>query len=233
MAYELSSYDVVDFGCSNGASLQFAFDVMGCKTGIGFDIDPRKVARTRELGFEAEVADLTDPTHFSGRARLAILSHFLEHVPNATMATKILGTAAKVCSEYFFVRQPWFDCDGPLAQLGLKLYWSDWHGHTNNMTSMQLYLALKRLLEKGEIHSFTIFGNIPVKHSSHEVIVPLDRPTDGQKYDPETDEPKPDTAFSFPCYREIVALVGCSPEYDSTDLFPPFKAYDTLFHVSR
>lgn len=230
MGIDLSRYDVVDFGCSNGLSLQFAFDNLGCESGIGIDIDPRKVAAARERGFEAEVADLTGAEAFEGRARIAVMSHFLEHVPSAAMAAQIIATAAKVTSEYFLIRQPWFDCDGPLAAMGLKLYWSDWRGHSNHMTSLQLYLALRRLRLAGEIASFSIFGHLPVAHSSHEVIVPLTRPGEGQKYDAEKDAPKPQQDLGFACYREIVALAGVSPAVDTKVLPKPFRDYHLLFH---
>lgn len=80
MVVDISNYDLVDFGCSNGSSLEFAFKYLGCKSGLGVDIDPRKVAKTRALGYDAIQADLSLANNFEGRARIVTLAHILEHI---------------------------------------------------------------------------------------------------------------------------------------------------------
>ncbi|RFP90972.1 hypothetical protein DZK27_01495 [Rhodobacteraceae bacterium 63075] len=228
MSIDLSKYDFVDFGCSAGGSMEFAKKHWGYDNGIGIDIDPRKVEKTRALGFNAEIADLTKPMSFSGKARFSILAHVLEHIPNARMAAQIMRTAAMISSEFILIRQPWFDSDGPLAQKGLKLYWSDWDGHTNHMSSLQLYLPLKRMQDEGLISAFSIWGNTPVKGSGDSVVVPLDSPLDRHHYDPETDMPKADIEFDFPCYREVMAYVSVSGTIDPAVLPGPFTVATRL-----
>ena len=46
-------YDFLDFGCSKGASLEWASKVLGGSKGLGIDIDSRKVEQTVSKGFDA------------------------------------------------------------------------------------------------------------------------------------------------------------------------------------
>lgn len=222
MVVDVSNYDLVDFGCSNGASLEFAFKHLGCETGLGVDIDPRKVSKTKALGYEAIQADLSEANNFQGRAKIVTLAHILEHIPSVRLAEQILRTATSIASEFVLVRQPWFDSDGLLAQMGLKFYWSDWRGHPNHMTSLQMYLALAAQLERGQLSSFSIWGHRPILHTSSELLVPLDGGRDRHHFEPATDSPKPSQALTFPCYRELVAFVGVSEKVNVDVLPEPF-----------
>lgn len=230
MTIDLTKYEFVDFGCSSGASMEFVKKIWGYDNGIGIDIDPAKVEKTRALGYEADIADLTKPMSFSGKAKFSILAHVLEHIPNARMAAQILNTATQISSDFVFVRQPWFDCDGPLAQMGFKLYWSDWHGHTNHMTSLQMYLALLRRAEAGGISSFSVWGHSPIISTADTTIVPLESRLDRHHYDPETDPPKENAPLDFACFKELVAYVGVSKDVDTSVLPKPFANTTQLFH---
>lgn len=214
--------------------MDFAFNHLGCKTGIGIDIDPKKVAKTQALGYEALVGDLTRSEIFSGRAQIAILSHVLEHIPGIDLANKILNTATLVTSKFVLVRQPWFDCTGPLAQMGLKLYWSDWRGHPNHMSSLQMYLALKRIMSREQIASFSIWGHSPIINTDHSAIVPLDSPQDRHHYNPQTDAPKlQNTELGFDCFKELIAFIGVAPELNTKTLPPPFRSAKQLFYCAK
>lgn len=229
MKIDVSQYDLVDFGCSDGASMEFAFKHLGCKTGLGVDIDPGKVEKTRALGYDAVVADLTRSDNFSGRARISILSHVLEHIPDIMLANQILNTATLISSEAVLVRQPWFDSDGLLMQMGVKPYWSDWPGgHTNHMSSLQMFLALKACLDKGQIASFSVWGHYPITSTADECLVPLESRPNRHKYDPEADAPKPEVPLEFDCFRELMAYVGVAPEVDTSRLPRPFGACKLL-----
>lgn len=203
--------------------MDFVKKYWNVENGVGIDINPQKVEQTRALGYQAELADLTQPLNFSGTVQFSVLSHVLEHIPSALLAEKILKTAAMISSEFFLVRQPWFDSDGLLAQLGLKLYWSDWPGgHTNHMTSLQFYSFLKQLRDEGLIAGFSIWGNDPIISTSHSGIVPLDSPRDRHHYDAETDASKDIFDLPFACYKEIMAYVAVAKNVDITTLPTPF-----------
>ncbi|MEQ1950604.1 class I SAM-dependent methyltransferase [Mesorhizobium sp. CN2-181] len=223
MTIDLAPYDFVDFGCSSGGSIKFAMERLGGVNGVGVDLDPVKVAATREKGFNAELADLTLPMSFKGKARFSLIAHVLEHIPSPKIAGQILRTAASISSEFVLVRQPWFDSDGPLAAMGVKLYWSDWSGHTNHMTTLEMYLALKPLFVKKLISSFTIFGYRRISHTASDRIVPLDGPINRHHYAAEIDGPKPEADLPFDCFDELVALIGVSPSYDAARLPPYFR----------
>jgi len=237
MAINIKKYDFVDFGCSVGRSMKFAQTVWSVEHGIGIDRSPYKVRKTQDQGFEAEVADLTSSLNFSGQTRFSILSHILEHIPDMYAVEDILNTASTISSEFVFVRQPWFDSDGPLAELGLKMFWSDWKGHPNRMTSLEMYLILKRQLDAEMISGFSIWGLGRVPSSVPGCIIPLDSGSDRKHYNPETDPPKEKVKFDFPCFQQLVAYIGVSPDLDVTTLpatLPhPYPEAKMLFSKSR
>lgn len=218
MKIDVSAYDVVDFGCSNGGSLDFSFKQFGCQTGLGIDIDPKKVEKARASGYNAVVGDLTQPKNFSGKTKIATLFHVLEHIPNVKLANQILSTATQIASDYVVVRQPWFDCDGLLARMGLKFFWSDWSGHTNHMTSLQMYLELKRQLDRKQISSFSVWGYKPVSDTQNPALVALDRPTNLRKCDLEQETVTGRRKQTIDCFEELVAFIGVSRDIDTTVL---------------
>lgn len=204
----LAGYDFVDFGCSAGGSMAFARDHLGARRGLGLDIDRRKVEATREAGFEAEVTDVTtlDPAQ-AGTTRFAILAHFLEHLPELALAEACIDAAVRVADEFVFIRQPWFDADEALREMGLKLYWSDWHGHPNHMRLAELRAPLDRMLRQGRIGGYVLFGRTPVTDSDDRTIHPLSAPRNQHHWELELHGAKPSVAFGFPVYRELGALV--------------------------
>lgn len=187
---------------------------------LGIDIDPKKVERTKDAGFDAILADATIPEQFKGQARFSMLSHFLEHLPDYETVNRALKTAIRISREFVFIRQPWFDADGKLFKDGLKFYWSDWHGHPMTLTSLQMYRAVRPHLARGEIARATIFGNNPVVDTDNECIVPLGAPTDTGKYDPEAHGPKPAPAIELDAYKElVVVLAKTNPDITGTLLW--------------
>jgi hypothetical protein len=220
MSVNLSDYDFLDFGCSGGGSMKFAQTRLGGTRGLGFDISPEKVAAAREQGFEAEVADLSLPLDFPGKSRFVILSHFLEHLPSPLVAGKVIRTACNACREFLFIRYPWFDSDGPLSTLGVKLYWSDWKGHPNRMSSFELYLILLRLHQKKILSDFRIFGYGSVTTTSADCLIPIQAPPDQHHYDESKHGPKPVVPLTFPCFKEVMAVVWIGPAASLDPLAP-------------
>ncbi len=218
MTTNLADFDFLDFGCSDGGSMAFARDHLGATRGLGLDIDERKIATAKAQGFTAEVADLSRPLEFSGKARFVIMSHFLEHVPYHPTTRQIIETACAASRDFVMIRHPWFDSDAELALLGVKCFWSDWSGHINHMTSLQLYLILLRLLRKGAISGFRIFGHVPVTDTGADCLIPLQAPQDQHHYNLERHGAKASAPVPFPCFRELVAVIGIGP---AADLDPP------------
>jgi hypothetical protein len=230
---DLSAYDFVDFGCSVGGSMAFAKKAFNGGTPVGIDIDEKKVARTKEAGFDAVLADATNPEQFRNNVRFSILSHFLEHLPDYDTVTRAIRTAVRISDEFVFIRQPWFDSDGDLFRNGLKFYWSDWHGHPMTLTALQMYRIARDHLNSGKIARATIYGNTPVVDTDDECVVPLSVPIDTGKYDLEAHGPKPSPAIPLNAYKELVVVLAIRDADITETLLGRFPRSTLLFDERR
>ena len=229
---DLSPYDFVDFGCSVGGSMAFAQKAFNGGVPVGIDIDPKKVARTREAGFHAVLADATAPEQFRSNVRFSILSHFLEHLPDYDTVTKAIRTAVRISDDFVFIRQPWFDSDGDLFRNGLKFYWSDWHGHPMTLTSLQMYRIARDHLASGKIVRASIYGNTPVADTDDECVVPLSVPMDTGKYDAQAHGPKISPPIQLNAYKELVVVLAIRDAEITETLLGRFPRI-TLLHDER
>lgn len=204
-------YDYVDFGCSNGGSLKFGRDKLGGTVGIGLDIDPAKIKQTQAVGFDAVQFDVTQLVSQPNCTRFVTMKHFLEHLPNAILAEKCIIAACEAATDFIYIRQPWFDSDGYLFDRGLKLYWSDWSGHTNLMTSLQFYRILRNI---PKIHRWRIYARNPIIDSSDDAVHPLTSPRNQHGWSGDRHPAKPQVRFTQPTYREIgcVAVLNDDPK---------------------
>jgi len=225
---DLSPFDFVDFGCSVGGSMKFAERAFAGGKAIGIDIDPTKVERTRAAGYEAVLADATDPQQFRGQARFSILSHFLEHLPNYEAVTRSLETAIAISRDFVFVRQPWFDTDGELFRHGLKFYWSDWSGHPMPLTSLQMYRAIRKALGAGRIARATVYGFNPVVNTDDECVIPVSEPLNSSKYDPALHGLKIAPGVELSAYRELVMILAKTDPNITETLLGRFPGIITL-----
>lgn len=225
------TYDFLDFGCSQGGSIQLAQSLFGKGNGLGLDIDPEKVARTRELGYDAMVADLTKLPLRANPVRYVILSHFLEHLPGLKTAEQAVSCAVRAARDFVYISQPWFDSDGYLFRRRLKLYWSDWHGHPNRMTTLDFRFLLEFFREKGDIAGYTIFGHGPIFTSRHKAIHPLSSPRNQNSYDVGVHPSKPviPKLFSSPVFTEIQVLADINPNNSAQGHMRRYPAAKRLF----
>jgi hypothetical protein len=190
---EFAQYDFLDFGCSDGGSLKFVARSFPEKKGLGIDISPRKVARAQEAGFEAVCMDVGDLQHTPNCVSFVIMSHFLEHLQDFKMALKCVRAGLLAARDFVIIRQPWFDSDGYLFRSRLKFYWSDWTGHTFKITCIDLVRLMR---ESGIDCNYRVYGRLPVKGSSDQVIHSLESPTDQSAYDPAKHGVKTSMGFS-------------------------------------
>jgi SAM-dependent methyltransferase len=205
---DLSGYDFVDFGCSHGGSTVFAQDRFGGKRGLGLDIDPRKVENANAAGHDAMVADVTTlDAKEMGSVRFVIMSHFLEHLPTRKLAELCIRSACDIANEFVFIRQPFFDADGYLFSLGMKLYWSNWSGHKNHMTSLEFHNILAPLLDSKKLSRFQIFYRTKIDDSSHDAIHPISSPLDCHRWVKDMHSAKKFYEFDYPVYHETGAII--------------------------
>lgn len=226
-------FDFVDFGCSSGGSMEFACGKLGGKRGIGIDIDPSKVQSCRERGYDAAVADVTtlDGLRYPN-IRFAVLSHFLEHLASVDLARSCLHSAVSVSEEFVLVRQPFFDADSYLAQLGFRLYWSDWTGHKNHMKSTDFHLILRDLLIRKRIQRYILFFRGKIEDSNNECIHHVSSPRNQGVWEASKHVPKRYINFDVPVYKEVGVLIHTRsrklPEEPRRFLLSCDVVYDSL-----
>lgn len=205
----------LDFGCSTGESLLFGKAVLDGQEGLGIDINPNKIKIATARGLSVINYDIKDIPN-EKVVDFTIMSHFLEHVPNFNDVIEFINKACIISKNFVFVRQPYFDADGLLFDLGLKTYYSDWRGHPNKMSSLSFYSILRDLKDKNIISGFLIGANSKIASSADTVIHPLCSPIDqhhfNSKVHPEKDQ---SINFDFDLFKEIVVLIFIN---DSTDV---------------
>lgn len=210
-------YDFIDFGCSKGDSLKFGRDHLGGRHGLGIDIDPKKVQTSIDRGEDALVFDATEIGNYRDIVSFGIMAHFLEHLPGLPLAMKCIESAVSIARDFVFIRQPWFDADGQLLEDGLKLYWSDCAGHTNPMTTLDFYRAIKRLKSK-KPKAWAIYGSDRIFTSANKCVLPLTAPSTMHFYDASTDGRKPFRILNYPVYREIFCVIQLSDRAGIPDI---------------
>lgn len=221
-------FDFIDFGCSTGGSINMAKKLFRARRGLGIDIAPKKIEQTRAKGFDAMLFDIND---LPNRAcvQFCVLSHFLEHVASRNDVAKYIRKACAVSREFVYIQQPYFDADGYLFQRGLKLFWSDWRGHPNCMSSLMFHNILNPLRDRGEIGAFSIHGRHPVTSPKDPAVHPISSPTDQFDYDPAKHLPKAQgDEFEFPVFRETIVWIT-KPGIDPVNPFRKVRVDRTFF----
>lgn len=203
LSLSAGEFAFVDAGCSSGGSLTYCERVFRKGPGIGFDISPDKIARASEAGHVVCQADLATVELPSRSVHFVSLLDFLEHLPDFARAREMLANMARVARDFLFIRHPSFEDIDYLKTLGLKLDWTDWHGHPNMMTVADFF----RLMRELELAAPTIIAQKPIADSSHPSIVPLSAPRDTVGYDPALHGPKPEIRFDRPIYTQFDIFV--------------------------
>jgi len=226
-----NDFDGVDFGCSTGGSIEFAKNSFNAEKMLGIDIDPKKVERTRAKGYFAVQADLTTLPLLDKKVQFSIMSHFLEHLPSVDLAKKCLASAINISQEFIYIQQPYFDADSQLFAKGLKLFWSDWHGHPNRMTMLEFHNILSQFKAKGMIDDFIILGNVRIRSSRDKAIHPLSSEQDQLSWDSKVHPPKPRRSvwFKFPVFHEIKVIIELNNSQIIPSILDRTKWSDVLF----
>lgn len=215
----LSNYDFLDFGASAGGSLEFGRGRLGGTRGLGIDIDAQKLQLMRAAGYECVQGDVTKLALPADSVRFVVMSHLLEHLSGLADIQAAISSAARVASDFLFIRGPYFDADNYLESLGLRLYWSHWTGHTYHIGVTELALVLTRL----GLSDHLILLSGPIPDSSHPAVHPLASPIDQHEYDPGAHSPKPLVQFDRPVFQELVCFARLRPFSGWAQLVTPEK----------
>ena len=227
-ALQKGAFDFLDFGCSFGGSIVMAKKLFDAEHGLGIDINEKKVEQATAAGHNAIVYDIHNLPR-RPLVRFCTMAHFLEHIPSRTDVVAFLRKASDISREFIFIRQPYFDADGYLFQNGLKLYWSDWRGHPNTMTTLDFHSVLTQLRNGEHIGHFSIHVSGPIASSAHTAIHPANSPRDQHHYDPALHPAKPmDVRFAIPVFAEVIVFIS-KPGTDHYSPFGKVKFDRTIF----
>ncbi len=201
---QVAKHDFLDFGASKGGSIDFAVARLGGRNGLGIDNDPAKIKRMRERGYDCLEADVLNLELPENSVRFVMISHFLEHLADIDQVGQAVASAARTARDFVFIQGPYFDADDRLRDLGLKFYWSDWHGHPCHLTIGQL----RSVLDDLGLHEYAFLGRSTVADSLDPAIHPVTSPRDQHDHVDGIHPPKPYWVFEPPLYREMVCIVA-------------------------
>ena len=202
--------DFLDLGASSGGSFVFAKEHLGGMTGLGIDLDSKKVAEMQTKGFDAQEGDATALDLPTDSVRFVIMSHFLEHLPSLSAVTETLRGASRVARDFLFIQGPVFDSDSYLASFGLGFYWSNWSGHTCHLTITDLTTILREL----GLDNHVVMVSGKIKNSKAPAVLPVGAPRNQHDYDPEKHPSKAVIRFDHHLFSEFVCLVRLRPFAD-------------------
>lgn len=199
---DLSKFTFMDFGASQGGSLNWASGAFGGR-GIGVDIDPKKIERLREKGFDGFVSDATRLDLPPDSVRYATMINFLEHLPGTDVGSQIIRSAIHVASDFVFILGPDFEALPELKEQGFKKYYADWSGHTWHHTMGEL----AKIVAPFKL-PYVLLQTDPIRDSFHETILPLNASRNRGPYDPAIDPPKAFKKFSRGVFGTLVCIIA-------------------------
>lgn len=199
-------FGFLDFGSSHGGSLKYCEEHFGKGPGLGIDFDAEKVCRARKAGYNVLQADITELQLPEDCVSFVSMLDFLEHLLSVEMTKKILKVAAAAARDFIFIRHPSFENIEYLKGLGLKLSWTDWHGHKNPLTMKDFADIFQEL----GLEHYTIQRGELITDSQYRQIVPLSAPTDTIYYDRDEHGDKPRITFQRPIPRHYDITVHLS-----------------------
>ncbi|MEX2553052.1 MAG: class I SAM-dependent methyltransferase [Actinomycetota bacterium] len=197
-------YEFVDFGSSQGGSIDYCMRRFHARKGLGIDLGADEVAEIRSRGFDAIQGDVLDFRCPSGSFRFVSMMDFLEHLPNLQAVERALTTAKRVARDFLFIRHPTFDDEPYLNSIGLKQYWTDWSGHPSKITLAEYTQMFERL----ELSLYCLRFRTPAYDSADPVMLPLSAPPDQLKFDLDLHGPRPEVVFPRPVWGQLDIFVA-------------------------
>src|SRR5687768_3100181 len=155
-----------------------------------------------KAGYDVVQADALKLKFRRNSFRYIAMMDFLEHLPNAEAAFKVLKNCKKWASEFFFIHHPSFEDIGYLKNLGLKIDWTDGYDHTNPLTIKDFRAMFKKL----GLNDYEIKPVKPIPSSSDKHILPLNAPHNTIFYNKKLGL-KPKLKFDHPVYSQFEIMV--------------------------
>lgn len=198
----IKQIEFIDIGASKGGSYHHIKKKFGFESGLGIDIDIRKVKVALEHNVPAIRLDATNMCIFNDKAcKLISILHTLEHLPNTNVIEGVLKESIRVASDTIYISGPMYYIDY-LKPLGFQFFWSHWVGHTCLIEPNEIIKIMQKLgvtkyqLNFKEKHK--------VKNSADPCIHPINGKIDRHSYDSNIDPPKNhNIIFEKSIYKEF------------------------------
>jgi len=208
---QLGLIDFIDAGCGTGGSIDYCKKRFGTNVGIGFDLDEVKIDKAQNDGYLVFLQDILKFDFPEKSVMFSSMMDFLEHLPNYNSAKQIIQTLGNASRDFLFIRHPNFDDIDYLRQMGLKLTWTDWTGHTNMMTVADYC----KLFQELGWDDYRIIPQKRIKNSLEEVIIPLDGPTNINKFSQLEGFEKPEVEFDKPIFYQYDIYIKLNKNIDN------------------
>jgi hypothetical protein len=198
-------YAFIDAGCGEGDSTGHLLRRFGRAPGLGLDYHQQSVDAAIAKGFDARYCNLleTDLMLPDGCVEYAAAVDVLEHLPTEQAAVTVLVKLAAAARDFVFIRHPSFEDIDYLAQLGVRLNWTDWTSHPNRMKVDDF----RRVFATLGWRDYAILPHMLYTDSSHLSVLPLAAPPDTLKYDAAQHGPKPAVSFDRPVFGKFDIFV--------------------------
>jgi len=201
-------YDFIDLGCSSGGSIAHCAGRFRVERGLGIDIDPKKVHKTLDAGFDAVLGDARS-LRLDREVSFVSMLDFLEHLPSLEVAEEILASAAGWARDFIYIKHPSFEGEERGPDLDVRQYWWGWHGHPCHLQVADYCGIFDRL----GLSTYTIRYLGRVDTSAHPTVVPASAPAEiSANRAAEYDDPSP-RSLSPPLWRRQDIFIALRP-YD-------------------
>jgi hypothetical protein len=203
-------YAFIDGGCADGASLSHCERRFGKRPGLGLDWYSVDLEVARSRGFAVAHCNVITEEFPESCVAYASMLDFLEHLPDEASAVTVMRKLAGAARDFIFIRHPSFEDVDYLAQLGMKITWTDWTSHPN----MMRIADYRRVFTSLGWDDYVIVPHMRLDDSLHPAIVPIDAPVDAQKYDAARHGRKAATGFDHPIYAKYDIFVRLNRNLD-------------------
>lgn len=204
------AYQFLDGGAGQGGSLHFVSTLFNRAPGLGLELmdDDARIARAK--GYDVVTCNVMDEEFPDRSVSFCSAMDFLEHLPDEPAALDVMKKMARAARDFIFIRHPSFEDIDYLAQLGLKITWTDWWGHPN-MMKIEDY---RRFFADVGWTDYVINPRSVMFDSWHPSVVPIDAPTDTLAYDADLHGPKPYVRFDRPVWEQFDIFIRLRADFD-------------------
>ena len=140
------------------------------------------------------MADVTE-LDVHDQVRFVSMMDFLEHLPSLGAVEAVIEGAARIATDFLFIRHPSFEGEAYLGSIGLRQYWWHWRGHPTHPHVEDYCQIFERL------GLYTIRYSGEIADSLDPSVLVDDEPIDQGPFDPRAHTARPYVAFSRPLWR--------------------------------